>query len=93
MSPSIDQDTPGPSDGLTFYEYRERAIQARAAYLQELSSKVSLPRVSLRTKRGLGLFAMAFVVATGAFWANMLTSPPKTEAVIAAPAGAQPGTP
>ena len=30
--------------------------------------------------RKLSLFVAAFIVATGAFWAIMLTNPPKTEA-------------
>lgn len=30
--------------------------------------------------RNLGLFATAFLLATGAFWLTMLTSPPTTEA-------------
>lgn len=30
--------------------------------------------------RKLPLFAAALIVATGAFWATMLTTPPKTEA-------------
>jgi hypothetical protein len=31
-------------------------------------------------RRVLGLFAATFAVATAAFWATMLTDPPKTEA-------------
>lgn len=30
--------------------------------------------------RTLGLFAAAFALAAGAFWATMLTTPPKSEA-------------
>jgi len=30
------------------------------------------------SKRGLALLSAAFVVATGAFWTIMLTSPPRT---------------
>ncbi len=33
--------------------------------------------------RTLGLFATAFLLATGAFWLTMLTSPPTTEAAHA----------
>ena len=40
----------------------------------------SLPTVSPRAKRRLGVFAAAFAVATGAFWGTMLTSPPVSEA-------------
>lgn len=32
--------------------------------------------------RRLGLFAAAFALATGAFWASMLTKPPKVEAAV-----------
>ena len=34
------------------------------------------------TKRTLSLIAASFVVATGLFWARMLTSPPVSEAAI-----------
>ena len=40
------------------------------------------PSLSPRVKRRVGVFAAALVVATGAFWATMLTSPPKTEASL-----------
>lgn len=32
--------------------------------------------------RKLSLFIAAFIVATGAFWATMLTTPPTTEAAV-----------
>lgn len=32
--------------------------------------------------RKLGLFAAAFALATGTFWATMLTKPPKSEAAV-----------
>lgn len=32
--------------------------------------------------RRLGLFAVAFALATGAFWTSMLTKPPKVEAAV-----------
>ena len=35
-----------------------------------------------RRTRRLSFFAAAAVVATGAFWATMLTSPPKSEAAL-----------
>ena len=68
------------SDGLYNYElHRQRAVRERGTYLRDTLSS-SLPSVSPRTKRRLSLFAAAFAVATGAFWATMLTSPPVTEA-------------
>lgn len=58
--------------------YRDNALNARSAYLGELVPAV--PKFSPATKRRLSLFAAAFIVATGAFWATMLTDPPTTEA-------------
>ncbi len=37
---------------------------------------------SPQTKRRVSFFAAALVVAGGAFWATMLTSPPKVEAAF-----------
>ena len=37
---------------------------------------------SSQTKRRVSFFAAALVIATGAFWATMLTSPPKVEAAF-----------
>ena len=37
---------------------------------------------SSQTKRRVSFFAAALVIATGAFWATMLTSPPKVEAAV-----------
>ena len=59
--------------------YRQRAARDRGAYLRGAVSS-SLPSVSPKAKRGLGIFATAFAVATGAFWGTMLTSPPVSEA-------------
>ena len=59
--------------------FRQRALQEREAYLRDALS-TSLPSISPKTKRRVGVIATAFAVATGAFWATMLTSPPTTEA-------------
>jgi hypothetical protein len=68
------------SDGLHNYElHRQRASLERGCYLRGSSSS-SLPSVSPQTKRRVSLFVTALAVATGAFWATMLTSPPVTEA-------------
>ncbi|MFC7663638.1 hypothetical protein ACFQWF_14345 [Methylorubrum suomiense] len=40
--------------------------------------------------RNLGLFATAFIVATGAFWLTMLTIPPTTEAAPTATSTSKP---
>ena len=37
---------------------------------------------SSQTKRRMSFFAAALVIASGAFWATMLTSPPKVEAAV-----------
>ena len=68
------------SDGLHNYAlHRERAARERGSYLRETLSS-SLPSGSPQTKRRVSLFGAALAVATGAFWAIMLTSPPVTEA-------------
>ncbi len=57
---------------------REVAAQARAEMMNDAMSKgLSALTPSRRTLRNLGL---AFLVATGAFWAVMLQDPPKTVA-------------
>ena len=67
---------PRRSDPFLNYElHRQKALQERHAYL-----KASLPSISPKTKHRVGLFATAVIVATGAFWATMLTSPPVSEA-------------
>jgi hypothetical protein len=81
---SLDQSSQRPS---AFSTYRERAQQERAAYLRSLIPDP--PSLPAGARRGIGVFAAAFVLATAAFWGIMLTSPPKTEAgMIASPAPA-----
>jgi hypothetical protein len=60
--------------------YRSRSQQRHDAYVREFFSEPQpRPFITPRTRRGLRLFA-AFTIATGAFWATMLTSPPVTQA-------------
>ena len=68
------------SNALLNYElHRQRAVRERGSYLRDILSS-SLPSISPQTKRKVSLFVTAFAVATGAFWATMLTSPSVTEA-------------
>ena len=58
--------------------HRARALGLRQEYVGELFAK---GRGIASSSRGrLGMFAAAFALATAAFWATMLTSPPVTEA-------------
>ena len=41
------------------------------------------------TKRRLGTWAIAFALAAGAFWATMLTDPPRSEAGVTSPVSVQ----
>ncbi len=68
---------------LDFDYYREKALADRSAALQAYS-----PGLSPRGRRRLAQFALAFALATGAFWTIILTDPPQTEAA----AGRVPGS-
>ena len=60
--------------------YRTRALQERSAYIGSILPHVPAPSLSPEGRQRLKLFVAAFVVATGAFWVTMLTTPPQTEA-------------
>ena len=60
--------------------YALRAREHRSAHLRQTLSVARLASASPAARRGLKLLAAAFLVATGAFWATMITSPPTTEA-------------
>ena len=60
--------------------YRSKALQERNAYIGNLLPDVSLPSLTPVGRQRLKLFVAAFALATGAFWATMLTTPPQTEA-------------
>ena len=61
-----------------FDRYRASAHRLRQEYIGGLFAK---GRGIASSSRGrLGMFAAAFGLATAAFWATMLTSPPVTEA-------------
>ena len=61
--------------------YRAQALRERNEYIRSsLPSGASLPSLTPVARQRVKLFAVAFALATGAFWATMLTSPPKTEA-------------
>ena len=58
--------------------HREVAAQMRAEFLRDaVSKRLSAAKPSRRPLRTLGLAAL---LATGAFWAVMLSNPPKTVA-------------
>ena len=60
--------------------YRTKALQERSAYIGSILPHVPAPSLSPEGRQRLKLFVAAFVVATGAFWVTMLTTPPQTEA-------------
>ena len=62
--------------------YRQRAQRERSAYIRALVSEAapSLPELSPGAKRKLTLSAAALAMATAAFWAIMLVSPPQSSA-------------
>ena len=63
---------------IDYHSYRQVAGRLRAEAVNDAISKgVSAATPSRRTLRNFGL---AFLVATGAFWAVMLQDPPTTEA-------------
>ena len=65
-----------PSPELVDYQlYRQRALRERNQFLRG-----GLPPISPKIRRRLTAFATAFAVASGAFWATMLTDPPRTVA-------------
>jgi len=63
---------------IEFDHYRDLAARERSAFLRDLAQ--AMPSLSPKVKRRLNTMAAAFVVATAAFWATMLTDPPRTEA-------------
>lgn len=65
---------------LDFDHYREKALAERSAAMRSYT-----PTLSRAARRRFGQAGLAFALATGAFWAIILTDPPQTEA--AAPAG------
>jgi len=64
------------------YDRRE-AIRLRA---EMVSGFLQRTRTGERIGRKLAAFGAALMVATGMFWATMLTSPPSTEAADTQPA-------
>jgi hypothetical protein len=76
--PNIRRNSAGSID---FDFYRQRAQQERNAYMGAVLSRAT-PSFSPQTKRKASLLAAALLVATGAFWATMLTSPPQVEASL-----------
>ncbi len=79
MKASANHDRPDYDRPFIDYDLqREVAAQMRAEAMNDAISKgLSAVTPSRRTLRNLGL---AFLVATGAFWAVMLQDPPKTVA-------------
>ncbi len=66
------------SGSIDLDHHRDLAACARSAFLQDLAR--TMPGLSPMAKRRLNTLVAAFVVATAAFWATMLTDPPRTEA-------------
>ena len=79
MRTSADFDRPNyERPFIDYHSYRQVAGRLRAEAVNDAISKgVSAATPSRRTLRNFGL---AFLVATGAFWAVMLQDPPKTVA-------------
>jgi hypothetical protein len=83
MSTSRYEGVPCRSDGSFDVEaFTRRAHAERAAYLREIAfgAVPSLPTLSPKARRSLSLSAAALALATAAFWAIMLISPPQTKA-------------
>ena len=66
---------------IDFSSFRQKALQERRSYIGGVLSGAA-PSLSPQVKRRVSVFATALVVATGAFWATILTSPPRTEASV-----------
>jgi hypothetical protein len=73
-----------PSPFVHFESYRQRAARMRGEYVGQ-SARHGLSRVArgMRPSRSVGLSFAALALATVAFWAVMLTSPPTTVAEVA----------
>lgn len=78
MNHSVGSRVRSPDGSLNHEFYRDSALDARSEYLAALVHE--LPEMSPAVRGRLGLFAAAFMLATGAFWITMLTDPPTTEA-------------
>ena len=63
---------------MDYERYRARAMDLRQEHARQVFAKARVMAASSRGK--LTMFATAFGLATAAFWATMLTSPPTTEA-------------
>jgi hypothetical protein len=78
MNHSVGSLARSPDGWLNHEFYRDSALNARSEYLAAFVPEV--PEISPAMRGRLGLFAAAFMLATGAFWTTMLTDPPTTEA-------------
>ena len=75
MSANMDPIRRRPQQPINYEFHRQRALRERNAFIRE-----ALPSVPPNLKRRVTLFITAFAVASGAFWATMLTDPPQTVA-------------
>ena len=60
--------------------YTHQAREERSVYLRQTLSPPKWVSISTLARNRIAAFTTASAVATGAFWATMLTSPPTTEA-------------
>ena len=68
-----------PDTSIDVEFYSQQAHRERSVYVRQTLSPLKL-LISTTAKGRVTAFAAAFAVASGAFWATMLTSPPTTEA-------------
>ena len=67
-----------PSGSIDFDLYRDQAARERSAFIRDHAPRV--PGLSPKARRRLNTLVLAFGVASAAFWATILTDPPRTVA-------------
>ncbi len=78
MSSNIDPIRRRRQQPIDYDFHRQRALRERHAFIRG-----ALPSLSPNLKRRATVFVTASAVASGAFWATMLTNPPPTVAAKA----------
>ena len=78
MATNINSVRRDPQQPIDYEFHRQRALRERHAFMRK-----ALPSLPPSLKRRVTVFVTAFTVASGAFWATMLTNPQRTVAANA----------